>query len=509
MRSAFSRVSRVTSRSSAPVPLAPSSGPIRRSIARSAVALAALAGLTLLPSGDAKASGYLTARFGADDGTPAMPNTYAIYFNPAALGGTTGTTMTGDVSLLLRWAQYRRGDDALSPSDQASLNDPTYKGSNTGKGNLLNLLALPYAGVNTDFGGSKIFRAGYAVYIPFGGFAQWDKRPQFGGVPGTVDGATRWHNISGQILAVYNTLAFAVKVHPRFTIGASLSGVIHQVATVRARNADGSDDTLSATGQLIEGRSLLDVSGFNFGVAGGLYWEPTDNLRLGLSYTSSPGLGTTKMTGELTTQIAATQPGAPSDVDFYQTYPDLWRFGAAGRIGEKWELRGDFEFVRWSVFDRQCVTKKDAPCDVNAQGAAPTGSTNVVLNVPRNWMNAIGVRVGPSYALTEDVELFGSLGMTTPAVPSTTIDASTIDALRLYGTAGAKFKVSKHLTLGTSYNHIFFFDRNTDGGSIQNIPSNPATSPGGGDYNASRSPSADGRYKSQIGFVNINAAYTF
>src|SRR5262249_18470660 len=43
---------------------------------------------------EAEASGYLTARFGSDQGTPAQPNTFAVYFNPAALGGTKGTTLT-------------------------------------------------------------------------------------------------------------------------------------------------------------------------------------------------------------------------------------------------------------------------------------------------------------------------------------------------------------------------------------------------------------------------------
>src|SRR5688572_2092612 len=74
---------------------------------------------TLLGTSDARASGYLTARFGSDHGTPAAPNTYAIYFNPAALGGTTGTTITGDVALALRWAHYKRPDTALSPSGAA------------------------------------------------------------------------------------------------------------------------------------------------------------------------------------------------------------------------------------------------------------------------------------------------------------------------------------------------------------------------------------------------------
>jgi long-chain fatty acid transport protein len=175
------------------------------------------------------------------------------------------------------------------------------------------------------------------------------------------------------------------------------------------------------------------------------------------------------------------------------------------------ELRGDFEFVRWSVFKRQCVVERGAKCAVADDGRrddTPEGQ-RVTLNVPRNWDNAIGVRAGPGYWINDKLEAFGSAGLTTPAVPKETIDASTIDALRLYLTAGMRYEFSKHFALAGSYNHIYFFPVDTNGRSIQNIPAHPASSPEGGLYNASRSPSADGKYRSQIGFVNINVAYTF
>ena len=50
---------------------------------------------------------------------------------------------------------------------------------------------------------------------------------------------------------------------------------------------------------------------------------------------------------------------------------------------------------------------------------------------------------------------------------------------------------------------------NTNNKSTLAIPNKPASSPEGRNYNASRSPSADGQYRSQIGFVNVNVAYTF
>ncbi len=472
-----------------------------------------LFGLLAAPH-DAAASGYLTARFGADHGTPAQPNAFAVYFNPAALGGTQGTTITGDASVLLRFVRYHRGADALSPSTDAVLNEPGYRQANTGTANLTNLLALPFLGFNTDFG-TKNFRFGYAAYVPFGGLATWDRREGIPGQPGTRDGVSRWHNISGQILAIYNTFAVAYRIqrrdrdYPALSIGASASPVIHHVATVRARNADGSDDTVIG-GALKEGRSLIDATGVNIGVSGGLFFEPSEDLRFGLSYISQPGFGQTRMSGELKTQLG---DGAESTakIDFLQTYPDIIRFGVGYKATRRLDFRADFEFVRWSVFKNQCVVEKGADCAVDPDGRrqnSPEGQ-RVQLNVPRNWNNAVGFRVGPGYMINDKLEAFGSLGMTTPAVPKETIDASTIDALRIYATAGVKYDFNKHFSLAGSYNHIYFLPVDTGGANNQNLAEHPGNQPGGGDYNVSRSPSADGKYYSQIGFVNINAAYTF
>jgi long-chain fatty acid transport protein len=455
------------------------------------VATGTLAAALLSPS-DAEASGYLTARFGADHGTPAMPNTFAVYFNPAALGGTTGTTVTGDVGVLLRFVSYQRPASALSYSDPEALNDPSYVSSNTGKAQLTNLLALPFVGVNTDFG-TKNLRGGWAAYIPFGGLATWRRGAGTPGVPGSTDGVQRWHNISGQILAIYNTFAFAVRIPgPRLSFGVSVSPVIHNVATVRARNGDGSDDTFRG-GNLIEGRSLLTATGFNLAASAGVFWEATPEVNLGLSYISQPGFGETRMSGTLKTQLG-TQTTTSEDVDFLQTYPDILRLGGTFRLSPKWDIRSDLELVRWSALKYQCVVAPGSSCTIGDP------NSNIILNVPRNWDNALGFRVGPGYYLNDQTELFGSVAVTTSAVPKETIDASTIDSTRLYGTVGARYEFSRHFALAGSYNHIYFFPVNTGGRSILGSPDLGPES---------RSPSADGKYRSQIGFVNLNAAYTF
>jgi long-subunit fatty acid transport protein len=476
----------------------------RATYLRLALATIAFASVSGAGARDAEASGYLTARFGSDYGTPATPNTFAVYYNPAALGGAKGTTITGDLSLALRWAHYQRGAEALSPSGNArerELADQRYIDANTGNANLLDLVTLPYVGVNTDFGGSKYLRGGYAAYIPFGGSASWQKRPEIAGVPGAQDGVQRWHNISGSILSIYNTFAIAVVIPDTgLSIGANVSPVIHRVSTVRARTADDSDDIEFANGTLKEGRSLLQASGLNIAATAGVYWESPDDARikLGLSYLSQPGFGTTRMSGTLDGRTAGGD--VKQDIDFLQAYPDIIRIGAKYRLpGDKVELRTDGNFVRWSVFENQCVVLRGKNCNVDSETGAEVGGTNdVVLNIPRNWKNSIGWRFGAGVFLTKELEVFGSASFSTSAVPKSTIDASTIDSTRLYGTLGARYELNRHWAFAGSYNHIYFFKVNTNGENRFNELAKP-----------SQSPSADGKYYSQIGMLNLNVAYTF
>ena len=466
---------------------------------------ASTASLLLANSGDAAASGYLTARFGADHGTPAMATPYAVYFNPAAMGGMgSGSQLVLDGSLALRQVTYSRTPAALSPSGPEASENPLYRATNTGDARLFNALALPYAGFVTGLG-TRDLRLGAALYVPFGGIAFWDKTSRFEGnqaAPGGVDGPQRWHNINGQILAGYTTLAVSYTLPgTRISLGLSGSLVTHHVSTVRARNADGSDDINTPAGALKEGRSLLDVWGFNAAMSAGVYWEVDEarRLRIGVSYLSQPGFGTTRMPGYLKQQFG-TDPSVAqkNDADLLLDYPDIIRFGIAARVSRAVELRADAEYVRWSTFKRQCVTKPGAECTVDDTGRDTSPTGNVVLNIPRNFKDAIGLRFGPAYFVDDRTEIFASLGVTTAAMSPQYIDPSAIDATRLYVTLGGRYTLSDHWALAMSANYIGFAQVDTKGRSEFYRFASPSTSP-----------SADGVYTSALFLLNANLTYSF
>ncbi len=460
-----------------------------------------------LVGGAASASGYLSARFGGDHGTAANPSPFAVYYNPAALGGLTGTQVTLDATIGVRTASYERPASALSPLVAGTKDNANYVAANTGTAKLTNLLTLPFVGFGSDLG-TRNFRLGVAAYIPFGGQADWSKNNTWANrsdLPGAVDGPQRWVNISGQILAAYGTLALAYRFEDaHLSVGASLSAVYHKIATVRARNFDGTDDVTTPSGALKEGRAMLEANGVNAAMGLGLYWEPTPDVRVGLSYQSQPGFGNTRLKGTLEQQFGTSSALAErTDIEFLQAYPDIFRLAGAFRVDKQWEVRLSTQFVRWSVLKGQCVinakiSQGSAGCDLDAKNNALTTDSPVVQNVVRNWKDSVNFAAGFGFFPKETLELFFGETVATSPVPKETIDAATIDSTRLYTSVGARAELAKGFFLAGSYTNLWFVPVDTEGKSQHFTYGS-----------TSKSPSADGVYKSMVHLFNVNLTVGF
>lgn len=464
---------------------------------------------TLAAPSIAQASGFLGARYGADFGNPIGDNAYSIYFNPAAIAATEKNQLSLDAVLVYRMASYNRTSSSPSASfEKNQLPDPKtkadYDQANLGKGTLGNVLASPFLGFVTNFGNSKLpIRAGIAAYIPFGGQSSWDRFDdrKSSGAFGGADGPQRWSTISGRVTALYITPAFSVTIPGTgLSIGVNGSLVRHTVETVRARNANGSDDTTTKDGTAIEGRSLINVNATNFAGAIGLYYEAIPKkLMFGASFTARPGFGQTRLKGTLKTQFGQAAKDATNDVELLQTYPDVWRFGLGYRVSDKVMLRADMNFVNWSVFKRQCLVigNKDAKCNLYENGAEASADNVVIQSIARDWKNAFGVRASGSYYLSAVTELFGSLGYDSSAVPDRTLDATFIDADKVLASAGVRQMFGQSFLLSVSYNHAYFFTVDNKNSGLDKLEQD------------SKQPSANGEYKQQYFILDVNGTILF
>lgn len=441
----------------------------------------------LLFGAPVRASGYAVARFGGETGHPVTDNATAVYFNPAALTRSGGTHVFLDGTVALRIATYTHQP---APSD---IPEPAgAEGGNSGKAELLNLLVSPFVGVTHQLGDLTL---GAAIYVPFGGRAKFDKVDRFAGnaaFPGLVDGPQRWFLTEGEILSTYFTAAAAYHIGA-LSLGVSASAIQSRVSLTRARVSAGTDDIA------IEGRSFVDVSGWQYGFAAGAMYEAIPKaLWVGASYTSKPNpfSDEMKLSGELSNFFPPAARPSTVDLDFYQNLPDTYRLGAAYRAFDDIEFQLSGEIMRWSKFQRQCLTARDKACDVDARGASSSG--NVYLNLPREWKDSYGVRAGASYWLVPSAELDGSIGYTSSAVPKSQLEPSLPDFDELRVAIGTRIALTERLRIGASYAHSFWFSVDNAGqSSLANYAS------------PTKQPDAGGKYTQTVGALNANIDFVF
>jgi long-chain fatty acid transport protein len=450
--------------------------------------------LALAFASRAEASGFLNPRLADPHGHPALSNAYAVYFNPAALGGIEGTQLVVDGTLAYRTVDVDRAPSALSPSAIQSAQDPTYRASNTGSSHAANFVEIPFIAASSDFG-RKDFFGGIGAYVPFGGAVKFDQRPEFAGngnARGAVDGSQRWAVVSGTQRSLYVTGVVGMRVPDvglSFALGGSL--VLSDIQHDQARNLDGHDDIGS------EGRALLDVKGTDASLTAGVYWEilPKKALRLGVSYAVRPGFGEMRMHGTLSQQYTTE---AVKDVDFLQTYPDVIRMGLAARPwGDQVELRLDAEYVTWSVFDHQCILERGSKCTLKADGSDTHSPEQIVLAINRGWHDAGAVRAGLGYFVDDKTEIYGGIGYDTSAVPTSTLEATYPDAFKVMASIGARRQLTPAFALGASYTYVDYLSVTTSHQHQSDL------------VGVSRVPNEDGTYKSMVMFANLNATFSF
>lgn len=462
---------------------------------RTAVFVGAWAAVWGLSSSSALASGYLNPRLADPHGHPALANPYAIYFNPAALGGLQGTHIVVDGTLAWRTADVTRNASALSPQSPGSLGDPTYIAVNTGDAHASNVVGIPFLAASTDFGQPNFF-AGLGAYVPFGGVSKFGSRDEYAGnasVPGAVDGPQRWALISGTQQALFTTAAVGFRLpEERLSFAVSGSLVLSSIVHYQARNLPGNDDIAS------EGRALIDVSGVQGSMTAGVYWEPLPDhkLRLGASYAVRPGFGNTRLSGTLRQHSPAYDTN--QDIDLLLTYPDVIRAGVAAMPwGSSIELRLDAEYVLWSAFERQCVVTRGGSCNIGPDGSEQGSGREVLLAVQRKWKNAGGARAGVGYFLDEKTELYGAIGFDTSAVPKSNLEPTYPDGFKLIGSLGARREVANGIVIGASYTFVPYLSVDTGHQNFFGLAG------------ASRTPNQDGTYTSKLMFFNLNAAFAF
>ena len=491
---------------------------------------------------EASASGFFVARFGGEHGHPTTDNPTAMYYNPAGLSLGAGTRLYIDGNFAWRSFTYDRDPAAIdNASDGTGVGETAFTPlgdgvrANSGEASLMNFIAAPFVGVASDFG-VKGLGLGLSFYAPFGGSSQYDQAEDISGLPGAKDGPQRWWAIEGTIRSVYLTAAASYRIAPaRLSLGMSVNAVKSEVNTIRARNLDGTDNLIEQAGSL-EGRALLNTSSWDLSVGAGLIWEPVDRLWFGLSYQSAPGFGETEQKGEAKLNFGRSDTDTVN-VSLFQTLPDVYQAGMRWRSSDQWEFRLFGNYIRWSVFESQCVLQdglvngREQNCayDLEADRIASDQNQTSELGqplvfIPRQWKDGFAVRAGTSYWFSSDVEVFGGAGFDSSAVPDETLEPALFDTDKYTISLGGRFTfLDDDFALGMTYTQVIYMPREIDprgrpctdaviAAGMCDVPNDQQRR---SDVTAvglryqERQPDAAGKYTQAIGVFNVNVQYTF
>jgi long-chain fatty acid transport protein len=430
----------------------------------------------------AAASGFAVAHFAGEHGHPTTENATALYFNPAALTQADGLHLFTDLSIAVRRVTY---DRPRAPSDAPD--PPDAVGANVGRATLVNPLFNPVLAASLKLGNLSL---GAGFFTPFGGSVSWKLRPELADsrYPGIVDGVSRFHSIEGEIISSQFSLGGAWHFEGTgLSLGASVSVIRSWISDVRGWSAGGNDVTH-------EGRSLVEVSGYSLGFGvGGMYEVTPKVLWLGLSYQSRPNVsGGMRLNGSLENDI-----GGPSgaNVDVIYDLPDIIRWGARYRPRKTLELRAFGDYTRFSAFKNQCAVVSGTPCALTTNGAEVTGA-QVLQNIPRDYRDSVGVRLGLSAWTSPRFEFFSGLGFESSAVPDSTMDPGLPDWAGFSFALGGRFALAKRWHVALSYTHFVFVPREVRGQLAEYSP-------------PSRAPDASGHYTQQVGVANANLDIAF
>lgn len=476
----------------------------------SRLATSLLLAAAALPAATAHAGGFSATRFGGEHGHPATDDPTALYYNPAGLAYGHGTRIEIEGLFVYRTVDYDRDPGDIDKDNQANPS-ADYIAATSGHGSLANVIVSPFVGVATDFGIDG-FGAGLGLYAPFGGQASWDQNSAYKGnttFPGAIDGPARWSAIEGEQRSVYVSAGAGWRTKTgKFGVGGAINLISSSLSLLRARNLDGTDSLLTASGDVQEGRALLDLKDLTFSASIGLMFKPTECARLGISYQAQPGFGEMTLDGTLSNRYGAADV-FELPVQMRQQLPDSVRIGGVWQATTKASFHFAADYQRWSVFKDQCLvqtgTAVPAKCaflPYTGAGAAPTGyrggldtangGANVLVNIARDWHDTFSVRAGGSYDLNDKLELNGGLLFDSNAVPDETLEPGLIDTNKVIGQLGARYGMSSKLTLSGTLGYVAYFARTTS--SRPDMLDLPAPN---------RNPDMAGTFKSAVAYLLV------
>jgi len=279
---------------------------------------------------------------------------------PFAFGGSSMFYNPGSLSFMKENYSFSAGVSGIMANAIYRANGSDYKAETN------NSTSTPFY----FYGAAKILddlSVGVGVFTPFGSSTTWNYK---------WNGRKLIQEIALQAIFIQPTVAY--KIGDKFGIGAGLDIVIGSVNLTK-------ELPTPVNGQMnLKGSST--ALGFNVGV----YYEPTDELSIGIDYRSKVNMKVED--GDFTTvNVPGSATFIPATGNFSAELPlpanlDV---GLAYQISEKFLLAAELNIIFWSTYDSLII-------DFKQNNESFVDSRN-----PRKYSNSFIPRIGAEYKISD------------------------------------------------------------------------------------------------------------
>jgi long-chain fatty acid transport protein len=372
---------------------------------------------------DAKANGMGGAYTAVADG-PA-----AVWYNPAVMGKAEGTNVALGSVMEAPFMQHENTNGTIDRVENKTHFPPHFYATRK---------------INDKFA------VGLGVNVPFGLSSDWDK----------VNAATRKVATYSMLQAVNTNLSGSYKVSECLSVGAGASYVM--LDAEMNKKIEGGGDNIEQT---LKG----DGTGMGYNLAANYKWNKFD---FAANYHSKVAVDVDGKINLPTVALAGLVPPANNkDASTKITLPDIFQFGAAYRLNEKWLFSAEADYTNWSTYRRLII---DYTRD---NGTAGQSIDN------KNWKSVWAFRAGTEYKVNDTWKARAGAFYDNNPVKEAYFETRIPDSDRLGLSVGGGY-AKGNLVVDASFTYVKFMERTIHNSLLDDAIAGATTSLNG-KYNAS------------------------
>ncbi len=414
----------------------------------------ALLTILLIPV-SAFSNGYTSPWLGGELSGPGVANGAGVYWNPAAIGAIKGNSIFFTLEPTYEYVSYQRYgvNQNGSPYNRVSFNDwaplPTFAAT----------FELP-----------KNFGFGLGIYAPFARIANYPS-----------NGPERFNGISETLAIVNVTPALTYKITPALIIGAGFSYVygsldVHESTTLDTVNPSDENPLYEAKVH------LKNNTGSTYGWNAGIYYHPTHDFTVGLSYMARTyytleGNADITISPQMASLIGSSKFTAKSQLSF--SMPQMVALGIHFEPTPSWIVDITEQWINWSIYKTIHIKLYDA--------------SNVLANREENMLtgfeDTLSSKIWTGYKGFKKWLIAAGATYDPSGIPLNHIYALNLEFNKIELFAEANYDITKSSTIGIGFDHNITQDANVTESVIQ--------------------PSSNGLYKADIEKITLLYNYKF